>query len=87
MPHTSILNAGAYIRKRLWVCRQAPTGILGAVRACKHVLRVREGSRNGCGICQACLRQKSCWGVENFSIFTGIGRIGVGKRRLGGGKT
>ena len=59
MPHTSVLNAGAYMRTCLCVFRQVPTGILGAVCACKHVLRVLEGSRNGCGICQACLRQAS----------------------------
>ena len=62
MPHTSVLNAGVYRRTCLCVFRQVPTGILGDVRACKHILRVREGSRNGCGICQACLRQASAVG-------------------------
>ena len=72
------------------VCRQVPTGILGTVRACKHVLRVLEGSRNGCGICQACLCQattvgrKKSLGVEDISIFTGVGRTDVRKRRPGG---
>ena len=30
---------------------------------------------------------KSRRGVENFSIFTGVGRKGVGMRHLGGRKT
>ena len=30
---------------------------------------------------------KSCQGVEIFSIFTGVGRKGVGTRHLGGRKT
>ena len=30
---------------------------------------------------------KNRQGVENFSIFTGVGRKGVGKRRLEGRKT
>ena len=64
MPHIGVWSTcmGAYMRICLCVFMQAPTGILGAVRACKHVFRVREGSRNGCGICQACLRQASAVG-------------------------
>jgi len=52
-----------------------------AVRACKHVLRVREGSRNGCGICQACLRQASAVGgkksLGSWGFFYFLRELGV----------
>ena len=77
----------------LCVCRHVQTSILGTVCACKHVLRVREGSRNGCGICQDCLRQassiggkKSLGSGEFFYFYGGWGdkrqrdALGEGKR-------